>query len=145
MRQGTHEDHTEHSVHQGPSDRAFGLTVGVVLLLIAAFRLLKKGASVEHLLAFFVPGCLLILVALIAPGTLSLLNRGWSALGLLMARIVNPVMLFLMYCIAFVPLGLAMRIFGRDLLQLRPLPKEKSYWIDRHPPGPAPADLHRQF
>jgi hypothetical protein len=42
-------------------------------------------------------------------------------------------------------MGLLMRLMGKDLLRLRWAPQERSYWIDRQPPGPEPKTMSNQF
>jgi hypothetical protein len=44
-----------------------------------------------------------------------------------------------------VPVGLLMRVLGKDPLRLKPDPATASYWIDRKPAGPAPATMKNQF
>jgi hypothetical protein len=43
------------------------------------------------------------------------------------------------------PIGLLLRAFGKDLLNLRFDRAAKTYWIDRRPPGPLPDTMRRQF
>jgi len=73
------------------------------------------------------------------------LNRAWMKLGLLMFKVVNPVVLVLIYGVAMVPIGLLMRLTGRDPLRLKLDPAADSYWIPRDPPGPAPETMINQF
>jgi hypothetical protein len=44
-----------------------------------------------------------------------------------------------------VPIGLLMRLLGRDLLSLKLDRQAQSYWVVRQPPGPAPETMIRQF
>jgi hypothetical protein len=73
------------------------------------------------------------------------LNWGWTKFGLLLHRIVSPVILaFLFYgCIA--PIGFLMRLSGKDPLRRRYEPYAASYWIKRTPPGPQPETFKDQF
>ena len=66
-------------------------------------------------------------------------------LGLVMFKVVNPVVLALIYGLTMVPIGLLMRLTGRDPLRLRIDPAAESYWIVREPPGPAPDTMINQF
>ena len=83
--------------------------------------------------------------ALVVPRVLRPLNRAWTRLGLLLGRIVTPVVLFLLFVVAFVPLGLILRLRGLDPLRLELEPDKETYWIERDPPGPSPDTLVRQF
>jgi len=83
--------------------------------------------------------------ALFAPRVLSPLNRAWLRLGIAMHRIGNPVVMGLIYFVGFVPMGLAIKASGKDLLRLRWEPDAPSYWIRRQPPGPSPVSMSKQF
>jgi hypothetical protein len=149
MKRSFHEDYGRKEAIKGSSDRGFGLTVGGILLAIAAVRAgleLWDGAApgrVEGVLAGI--GALLVIFGLLAPALLAPLNRAWTGLGLLLFKVVNPVVLGLIYLTTIVPIGLWLRLRGRDLLSLRLDEQAASYWVVRAPPGPAPETMVRQF
>ena len=60
-------------------------------------------------------------------------------------KVVNPLVMWLMFFAVITPFGLVRRLVRRDPLGLRREPKAASYWICRHPPGPAPETIERQF
>lgn len=64
-------------------------------------------------------GAVLLVLALLAPSKLRLANLLWAKLGLLLARIVNPVVKFAISLVSFIPAALVMRLAGRDVLNLR--------------------------
>jgi hypothetical protein len=84
-------------------------------------------------------------VALLWPAVLAPLNRIWTRFGLLLHRIVSPVVLGVMFFGVVTPMGLVMRALGKDPLRLRFDPAARTYWIERRPPGPAPDTLNNQF
>jgi hypothetical protein len=86
-----------------------------------------------------------LLLAGILPRALGPLNWLWTQFGLLLHKIVSPIVLGVLFFLVFTPLGLAMRLFGGDPLRLRFQPDAPSYWIERSPPGPAPDSLKNQF
>jgi hypothetical protein len=149
MKPTFHEDFGRKEEVKGSSDRGFGLTVGGILLAIAAGRAglqVWDGAGpgwVEAVLAGV--GALLVGFGLLAPARLALLNRAWTGLGLVLFKVVNPVVLGLIYLSTIVPIGLLLRVRGRDLLSLKLDRQAASYWVVREPPGPAPATMIRQF
>lgn len=139
-----HEDLSRSEEVQGGSDRAFGLTVGGILLAIAAWRVAFGDLGwIEGILA--TTGGLLVGFGLLRPASLAPFNRLWTRLGLLLARVVSPVALGLIYALAIVPIGLTMRALGKDLLRLRTDEETASYWLRRDPPGPPPETMTRQF
>ena len=131
------------------SDRGFGLTVGGILLAIAAVRTglhLWDGTQpgwIEGVLAG--AGLVLVVFGLVAPARLAPLNRAWTRLGLILFKVVNPVVLGLIYLTTIVPIGLLMRLLGRDLLSLKIDRQAPSYWVVREPPGPASETMIHQF
>jgi hypothetical protein len=149
MKPSFHEDFSRKEEVKGSSDRSFGLTVGGILLAIAGVRTgldLWDGAApgwFEGLLAGI--GLALVAFGLAAPERLAPLNRAWTRLGLILFKVVNPVVLGLIYLTTIVPIGLSMRLMGRDLLNLKFDRRAASYWVVREPPGPAPETMIRQF
>ncbi len=140
-----HERIESHERIEGPSDRSFGLTVGGILAALGLVKgVLFTGWTVLALALLLIGGGL-VAVALVRAPLLAPLNRAWLRLGLLLFRIVNPIVMFLIYATTVVPIGLWLRLRGKDLLRLRREPEAASYWIVREPPGPAPETMRNQF
>jgi hypothetical protein len=83
--------------------------------------------------------------ALLRPGVLAPLNRLWMRFGLLLAKVVNPLVLGLLFFVTILPIGLIMRALGKDLLRLKLDRSARSYWIAREPPGPPPPSMRNQY
>ena len=149
MKPSFHEDFSRKDEVRGSSDRGFGLTVGGILLAIAAVRAglhLWDGTDpgwIEGALAGV--GLLLLVFGLLAPARLAPLNRAWTRLGLILFKVVNPLVLGVIYLTTIVPIGVVMRLLGRDSLSLKFDRQAKSYWIVPEPPGPAQETMIRQF
>jgi hypothetical protein len=140
---GTLADLTAHaSEPERGSDRTFGIVFTILFLVIGGWPLLKGGPV--RLWALAVAAAFLVL-AIVVPRALAPLNRLWMAFGLLLGRIISPIMLFLVYCIAVVPTGLLMRLMGKDPLHRRFDRDATSYWIHRVPPGKPDGTMTRQF
>ena len=65
------------------------------------------------------------------------LNRLWLRFGLLLAAVVSPIVLALLFYLTIAPIGFMMRLAGKDPMRSRRDPNATSYWIRREPPGPA--------
>ena len=149
MASSFHEDYARtHDVKSG-TDRGFGLTVGGILLLLAGIRAAVHWAGGEPF-GWLTPvlaaiGIVLLAGAWFAPQLLSGLHRAWIKLGLVLFKVVNPIVLGLIYLTTVVPTGLLMRALGRDPLHLKFEPAAPSYWVRREPPGPAPETMKNQF
>jgi hypothetical protein len=128
--------------HDMPSERKFGYSIAVVLVLLSALPLIS-GKPPHLWLA--VPAIVLAAFALVAPRRLSPLNRAWYRLGLLLHRIVNPLVLGMLFFVVVTPVALLMRAAGKRLLQRYYEPESKSYWIIRNPPGPDVQSIRNQF
>jgi hypothetical protein len=124
------------------SDRVFGGFFAVLLGGAGAYAL-WHGHAVGWLLAGL--AAVLALLAAFAPGTLHGANRAWFAFGMLLARIVNPIVLGALFFLGVTPLALLMRVLGKRPLRLAFEPAARTYWIEREPRGPAPASMREQF
>jgi hypothetical protein len=51
----------------------------------------------------------------------------------------------ILYFLTITPIGLMMRLFGKDMLKLKLDPGANSYWIERDPPGPEAESMKNQF
>ncbi len=127
---------------EGSSDRMFGLLFAAIFAVLALWPLLH-GEKIRFW-ALSVGGVFLVL-ALASPRALSRMNREWMRFGLLLNRIVSPVAIGVVYYLTLVPMGLAMRAFGKKPLRLGFDPAAASYWIPREPPGPDPQTMKDQF
>lgn len=130
------------TLRAGGSDRGFGLVFAALCAGIGTFPLL--GGGPPRVWALTVAGGFLLL-AFLRAGWLAPLRRAWFRFGMLMQRLLSPVVLALIYFGVVTPVGLLRRAFGTDPLARRFDPEARSYWIRREPPGPAPESLSRQF
>jgi hypothetical protein len=125
-----------------PSERKFGFTIAVVLALLSALPLISGKPPYLWLV---VPAIVLALFALAAPRLLSPLNRAWYRFGVLLHRIVNPLILAMLFFLVVTPVALLMKVAGKRLLQRYYEPESKTYWIIRSPPGPDVQSIRNQF
>ena len=142
-RTGFHEDFSREEVVAGSSNRSFGLVVGVFLGCVAAVKFWhgQRGAG----LAWAIPASILFSLAVLKPALLMPLNRLWFRLGVLLHRVMNPLLMALIFYLVILPIGLLMRIFQQDPLRLKCDSHAATYWIERRPPGPAPDTMRNQF
>ena len=124
------------------SNRSFGLIVGGILAAIGLYQYFAGNALYPW---FGSIGGALVVLGLAVPRVLYPLNLAWTHLGILLGRIVTPIVMFLVYLVSIVPVGLLLRVSGKDLLRLEKKAPGESYWIERDPPGPPPESLKDQF
>ena len=137
-----HEDFSREEHVKGGSDRGFGLVFAGFFTLLSGLSW-WRGHTAWH---WALPVAAAFLVAALTyPRVLAPLNKLWLNIGLLLYRVVNPIVLGLLFFLTITPIGLVMRLFGKDFLRLRLDRGAKSYWIDRAPPGPPPQTMKNQF
>jgi hypothetical protein len=137
-----HENLVRQDVSIVGSERGFGIVFAVFFVIIGIFPLMDAlpvrfwamGLSASFLAAAF-----------FAPDLLKPLNRCWHSFGLMLQKVVNPLVMGLLFFFTVTPIALIMRLFGKDPLQQQFIPAAKSYWIERDPPGPAPDSMRQQF
>ena len=122
--------------------RKFGVVVGAFLLLLAGFLL---WAGRGFALYFIYAGGALLVSGWVAPAVLKPVYLAWMSLAVVMGFIMTRVILTLLYGLLFTPVGLALRILGRDPLEERFLRAAKTYWRPRKHRRPDPRAAERQF
>lgn len=125
-----------------PSERSFGLVFTAVFAILGLLPWLRGRGAAWWLIA--VAG-LFAGVTLGAPRLLAPLNRLWFRLGLLLSRVVNPLVVGILFFLVVLPTALFRRMMRRDPLGLSWSEGEKSYWVERKPPGPSPETMKNQF
>lgn len=111
-----------------PTERSFGLVFTAVFGIVAGLPLLFGQAPRLWALAL---AAAFLAVTLVAPRRLAPLNRLWHRFGQALHHVVNPVILGAMYFLILTPVGVVMRLLGKDPLRLRADPSAATYWIDR--------------
>jgi hypothetical protein len=139
---GAHEFQLREDVVRISSERSFGLVFAVLFALLGALSLYHRSTRWYYWLPLAV---LFGVLAYVAPSVLAPLNRLWAKFGLLLHMVVSPLVLALLFYVGIAPIGLLMRLAGKDPMRRRFEPAAKSYWIMRKPPGPAPETFKQQF
>jgi saxitoxin biosynthesis operon SxtJ-like protein len=139
-----HEVLAERRGTKPPSEKSFGITFAVVLALFSVWLLLRKELPSWALLSFVLALAFLI-SAFAKPALLSPLNRAWFRFGLTLHRIVNPIVMGLLFFVVFAPTGMIMRGMEKDLLRLKRVPKGSSYWIHRDAQTDPLTNMKKQY
>jgi hypothetical protein len=138
-----HHEVTDREVAgKSTSDRGFGLTFAVVFTIIAtALWLYNSAGAIWWLVAAAAMAC----VSFAAPSVLAPLNRLWMRFALLLAYVINPIVLTLLFYAVMTPYGLLTRILGKSVLRKDFDKGAGTYWLERDPPGPPPPAMLHQF
>ena len=109
------------------NNRSFGLLFFIVFLIIAVWPILNDNSiriwSIITSLIFLILGVLNSKI-------LTLPKILWIKLGLILGKIIAPIIMGIIYFFVITPIGLLMRLIGKDLLNLK-FNKNKTYWIKR--------------
>lgn len=122
------ESHFE--VERG-SERGFGIVFAVVFSLIGLYPLLGGGPVRLWAIAIALA---LLAVAFVMPRLLAEPNKLWFKFGMALGHVVSIVVMTLIYFLTFVPTGLLLRLFGKDLLRDKAPDGASTYWIKRTEP-----------
>ncbi len=136
------ENHSNSDDIQQGSNRSFGLVFAGVFFLIGLFPLINSGPIRWWSL---ITGGVFGSFALLWPSALALPNRLWFRFGLLLQKATHPLILGILFYGVITPIGLLMRLTGKDFLRLKLDPAASTYWIHRDPPGPLPETMKDKF
>jgi hypothetical protein len=92
-----------------------------------------------------IAAAIFLVPAWLMPRVLAPLKRLWLKFGHVLSLVISPIVLGLIYVTAIVPVGLLIRLFGKDLLSLKHSSATPSYWIKREAGTLTPQSLKDQF
>lgn len=113
--------------------RKFGLVMAIALALLGGFLLWRHRPAGPYLLY---AGATFFLAAVAMPSFLAPLEKAWMALAKVLQTLVTGVILVLTFFLVITPMGLLLRLTGKDLLGMKADPKMDSYWVPVEPDGP---------
>ena len=109
------------------SVKSFGILFFIVFLLISFWPLINS----QSIRIWPLPIALIfLLLGVLKSKILIPLNNAWIKLGEILGLIIAPLVMCMIYFIIVTPIGLLMKIIGKDLLGLKFI-KTKTYWIDK--------------
>ena len=111
------------------SNRSFGITFFVVFLIVSLWPLLNdESLRIWSIAISFI----FLFLGLINSNLLLPLNKIWFKFGIFLGSIFAPISMGLVFFVVVTPIGIIMRLFGKDILKRKFNNKEKSYWIYRN-------------
>jgi len=120
------------------SNRSFGIVFFVVFLLVSIHPLINgEDIRLWSLLISFI----FLVLGLLNSKFLTPLNKFWFKIGIILAKIVSPLIMGFIFFTIVTPIGIIMRLFGKDMLNLK-LNNEDTYWIEKKGPK---SEMKNQF
>lgn len=118
--------------------KQFGYTMALMCFVLVDVSLWKHNLVFSNsAIVLFVVGGVFALAACFIPQKLEFIEKAWMKFGEKVSSVMTPVILTLTFFIIITPMGLLMRLFGKDLLQLKIDRTSKSYWAKVEKDGPA--------
>ena len=112
------------------SNRSFGIVFFVVFILVALYPLIYSG---EIRIWSIVLSLIFLTLGLLNSKILTPLNKIWFKFGIILGKIISPIIMGVIFFLVVTPIGLLMRIFGKDVLNLK-YNKNQTYWIEKNGP-----------
>jgi len=110
------------------SNRSFGILFFVVFLILSLWPL-KNGNNLN--LYFLITSGIFLILGAINSKLLTPLNKTWIKFGEILGLIIAPIVMSLVYFVILTPVSLIVRLFGKDLLGLKFIKENETYWIKR--------------
>ena len=120
------------------SNKSFGIVFSIFFLLISVYPLLNNDPI--YYWSLFVSFIFLVL-GLMNSKILSPLNLLWLKFGILLGKIVSPVVMGIIFFLVVTPISIILKIFGKDVLNLK-FNNNKTYWIVKDGPK---SNMKKQF
>ena len=121
------------------SNRSFGLVFFVIFLIVALWPL-KYEEDIR--LWSLVISIIFFILGVINSKLLTPLNKLWFKFGILLGSIVSPIVMGVVYFAVVTPIGVLMRLLGKDLLKMNKIKSASTYWIKR---GKEQSRMKKQF
>ena len=122
--------------------RNFGIIVGIILLIISGFLFWKEKEAFQILLAI---GITLFFTAIAIPSVLKPVYWIWMIFAIILGWFMTRVILSLLFYLLFTSIGLTLRLFGKQFLELRWDKSKESYWNFRTSENVQNKNYEKQF
>ena len=112
------------------SNRSFGIVFFVVFLLIGLYPLINAdGIRIWSIIISLV----FLILGLTNSKILNPLNKLWFKFGILLGKIISPLVMGIIFFLVVTPIGILMKLLNKDLLNLK-FNNKDTYWIEKNEP-----------
>jgi O-antigen ligase len=109
------------------TNKSFGIVFFIFFLIISIYPLINHGEIRKWSLVLSV---IFLALGLINSKILNPLNNMWFKFGILLGKIISPLVMGVIFFFIVTPISIIMKILGKDILSLKKNNK-KSYWIKK--------------
>lgn len=125
------------------SARSFGIVFSIVFAIIGLWPVIFASGGIRTWSLAIALGFLVVTIA--SPGALAPLNKAWFHFGMLLGKIITPIVMGLIYFLTVVPIGVIRRWTNPDPLNQTFDAELESYWVDRDPDELAASSMKKQY
>ena len=126
-----------------PSNKKFGILFSFIFLVLSLYFYLHHKNTATVIILIFL-SLVFLLTSLVKPSILKPLNVFWMSFGLFLGMIISPIVIGFIFYLIFSPLGIFMKLFGRDELRIKRR-SVISYWKKRESESVKPESFKNQF
>ena len=112
------------------SNKSFGLVFFIFFLIVSLYPLVNGEDIRKWSLVFSI---IFLVLGLTNSKILNPLNKLWFNFGIFLGKIMSPVIMGIIFFLVVTPIGLLMRLFGKDILNLK-FNNKPTYWIEKNGP-----------
>ena len=112
------------------SNKSFGLVFFIFFLIVSLYPLVNGEDIRKWSLVFSI---IFLVLGLTNSKILNPLNKLWFKFGIFLGKIMSPVIMGIIFFLVVTPIGLLMRLFGKDILNLK-FNNKATYWIEKNGP-----------
>ena len=112
------------------SNKSFGIVFFIIFLLISIYPLINDN---DLRLWSLIISIFFLVLGLLNSKILNPLNKIWFKFGMLLGKIVSPLVMVVIFFFVVTPIGIFMKFLKKDILKLK-FNKDKSYWIKKNEP-----------
>ena len=121
------------------SNRNFGLVFFIIFLIVSLWPLtyeepIRTWSAILSLV--------FLILGLMNSKLLTPLNQLWFKFGMILGAVVAPIVMGVVFFLVVTPIGIVMKLMGKDLLNKKHNKKKQTYWIKRKT---SPGSMKRQF
>tara|TARA_A100001011_G_scaffold288250_1_gene299282 strand:- start:346 stop:735 length:390 start_codon:yes stop_codon:yes gene_type:complete len=112
------------------TNRSFGIVFFLFFIIISFYPLLNG----EYIRFWsLIISIIFLALGLLNSKLLNPLNKIWFKFGLLLGKIISPIVMGIIFFLVVTPIALFMRLLKKDLLNLK-FNKKNTYWIEKSGP-----------
>ena len=114
-------------VQNKSNNRSFGIVFFIVFLIIGIYPILNGEEIRDWSLIISI---IFLVLGILNSKVLTPLNKIWFKFGIFLGKIISPLVMAIIFFLVVTPIGLLMRFFGKDVLNLK-FNNDKSYWVEK--------------